>query len=116
MNITEAENAFRQIQAALEDEKQAKAAAKTARDQAKAMVNQASEGLKSAIEDPMQVTGSETEALVKLGRIEVAWQTFQDANEGAKELKAAAKDALKEARRKLEESIKETTQLGFAGF
>jgi hypothetical protein len=109
--LTKIQNAHQLLQ-------DAKVEAKDARKEAKDTVDAATAHLKGQVEQGVpQGTPAETAnaVAVKLQNIELAWQNFEEAKAGAKELRKAARDGVNAARQHLAQAVKDSKQLQLPG-
>ena len=92
----------------------AKAAAKAANTEAKDRLERASAKLKDAIETGV-APGDDEGARVKLSVVELAYQELEEQKAVAKDIRAAARDNLKAARKILADAIADSKQLTLPG-
>ena len=110
--------ALRKIQAAHKLLQDAKVEARDARKDANTAVDAAGAHLKTQIETgiPAGTTEEETAAIkVKLTNVELAWQNYEEAKEGAKELRKVAREGVNAARQHLAQTVKDSQQLTLPG-
>ena len=97
---------LKDVQSAYAELENAKVAAKQATTKVKDMLASAQAAMDAAIELGIPANASAHDINAKLNRVEAAYADLEDAKVACKEIRASARDVMKEARKRLADAVK----------